>query len=78
MEQPTELTFVHMNSGHQINLSDGSAWRAALNSAKTVQTWQTGDQVVVSEKSGDAVWRFEITNLASGTSASALPSSNLR
>lgn len=78
MERPTELTFVHMNSGHQIHLSDGSVWRAAQESAVTVQSWQAGDLVAIAEKSDNAAWRFTITNVASGTFASALPSSSLR
>ncbi len=78
MEQPTGLSFVNMNSGHQIHLSDGSVWRAARDAAQIVQFWQAGDRVAVEEKQGDAIWRFLITNEANGTSASALPSSNLR
>lgn len=78
MESEAQLTFDHINSGHQIYLSDGTVWRASADSAAIVRSWQPGDPVTVAEKSGAAIWRFEITNSATQSFASALPSSGLR
>jgi hypothetical protein len=77
IEQAAELMFDHMNSGHQIYLSDGSVWRASADTATVVRSWQSGDPIVVSEKSANAVWRFVLLNQVAGTFASALPSSRL-
>lgn len=77
MEQAAALTFDHMNSGHQVYLSNGTVWRASPDTAMIVRSWQSGDPVLVAERSGNAIWRFVITNEATGAHALAIPSSKL-
>lgn len=73
----TDLTFVMINSGNQILLSDATLWRTATDHAVTVRSWKTGDPVEISAQNQDSIWCKIVTNLKNGSTASVLPSKRM-